>query len=155
MTISLFGITLFGVMLISEEPTTDQNVLLQGERRIGKTSLIFETTRRVRSCKTLLIHTMEIKTAHDFCQRIIRAYIYLESNSNLLSKILKYFASLQPRLGVDSITGLPVVTLDQSVQLKPDALEGILDLIASIQRKKSSSLGNERFRMRPWTGYLT
>ena len=120
---------------LSEILRSHQNVLLQGERRIGKTSLIFETTRRIMSCKTLLIDTMEIKTSHDLCQRIIRAFISLESNSTLLSKILKYFASLRPKLGVDSITGLPVVTLDQSVQLKPDALEGILDLIASIQNK--------------------
>lgn len=112
-----------------------QNVLIQGERRIGKTSLIYETSRRMKDFKTLFVDVMEIKTSHDLCQRMIKAIISLESQSNLLNRILKYFASFRPKLGVDPITGLPTVSLDPSVRLEPDALEGIFDMIASLKQK--------------------
>jgi len=48
--------------------SSGQNVLLEGERRIGKTSLIFEIMRKMKKFLLLYIDIMEIKNADDFCR---------------------------------------------------------------------------------------
>jgi hypothetical protein len=114
---------------------SSQNVLVQGERRIGKTSLIYETTRRLRPCFPVFVDIMEVKSAQDLCRRMVKAVLSAERKSAMLTRALKAFASLRPQLGVDPVTGLPTVSLDPSVDLGPDSLEGVLDWIASSDRK--------------------
>jgi hypothetical protein len=122
---------------LSKFVVSSQNVLIQGERRIGKTSLIYETVRKMKNYRPLLIDLMEIKTSHDFCQRIIKSIITLEFKSNFLVKVLKYLSSLRPQLGIDPLTGLPTVSLDPSVELTPESLEEVFDLIKEINNKKN------------------
>jgi len=115
---------------------SSQNVLIQGERRIGKTSLIYETVRNMKNYSPLLIDLMGIKTSHDFCQRTIKTIIALESKGNFLAKILKFVSSLRPQLGIDPLTSLPTVSLDPTITLTPESIENIFDLIKEINRKK-------------------
>ena len=58
---------------------SSQNVLIYGERRIGKTSLIYETIRRSRGYRSVIIDLMEIKTIYDFCKRMINAILTAQS----------------------------------------------------------------------------
>lgn len=112
-----------------------QNVVVQGERRIGKTSLIYETTRRMPRCAPIFIDIMGIKSTRDLCQRMIKAVLSAEKKAALLTRALKMFGSLRPRLGVDPLTGLPTITLDPSVELNPEFFEEIVDWIGSIKKK--------------------
>jgi predicted AAA+ superfamily ATPase len=50
-----------------------QNVVLQGERRMGKTSLLYETVRQLKRYRMLYVDLLEIKTADDLCKRMIKA----------------------------------------------------------------------------------
>ena len=122
---------------LTEFIISSQNVLIQGERRIGKTSLIYETVRKMKNYRPLFIDLMEIKTSHDFCQRTIKSIITLETKSNFLAKVLKHLSSLRPQLGIDPLTGSPTVSLDPSVKLTPNSLEEIFDLIKEINKKKN------------------
>ena len=70
------------IKLLTEYLLSSQNVLVQGERRIGKTSLIHETTRRMKKVQTLLVDIMEIKTSDDLCRRMIKAIIASNITSN-------------------------------------------------------------------------
>jgi len=116
--------------------SSSQNVLVQGQRRMGKTSLIYETVRRLRTYRPLLVDLLEIKTSHDFCQRTIKAIITLESKGNFLTKTLRFLSSLKPQLGIDPVTGLPTISLDPSVKLTPNSLEEISDLVKELSKKK-------------------
>lgn len=115
---------------------SSQNVLVQGQRRVGKTSLIYETVRRLQAYRPLLVDLMEIKTSHDLCQRIIKAIITLETKGNVLTKTLRFLSSLKPQLGFDPLTGLPTISLDPSMKLTPSSLEEISDLITELNKKK-------------------
>ena len=115
---------------------TPQNVLVQGERRIGKTSLIYETIQRAPDYRPLFVDFMGVKTSHDFCQRIIKAIISLEAKSNLLNRILKQLSSIRPQIGIDPITQLPTITLDPAVRLTPASLEEVFDLILKKKKKR-------------------
>lgn len=114
-----------------------QNVVLQGERRIGKTSLICETVKNIKRRRMLYVDLLEIKTTDDLCRRIIRALISLEQQAGLLEKIFKSLAQLRPTISFDSLTGQPSVSLDAAIKLRPDSIDGLLDLLVQSHKKKS------------------
>lgn len=113
-----------------------QNVLLEGERRIGKTSLIYEIMRQLKKFHLLYIDIMEIKTVDDFCRRVIKAIVSLEQKTGLVEKVFKSLAHLKPAITIDPLTGSPSLSLDASVKLKPDSIEGLMDFIDSESKRK-------------------
>ena len=52
-----------------------QNVYIQGERRTGKSSLIYETVRKLKKRKIIYIDLLETKTSDDFLKRIVTSVI--------------------------------------------------------------------------------
>ena len=108
-----------------------QNVLLEGERRIGKTSLIYEIMRQLKKPRLLYVDNMEIKTVDDFCRRMIKAIVSMEQRTGLVEKIFKSLSYLKPAITIDPLTGNPSLSLDASVKLKPDSIEGLMDFIHS------------------------
>lgn len=117
--------------------TSGQNVVIHGERRIGKTSLICEAVRRLRANRMLYVDLLEIKTSDALCRRFAKAIISLEHQAGFLDKILKKLSQLRPTISLDPLTGQPVVSIDPAVRLKPESIEGLLDLIASMHRRKA------------------
>ena len=112
-----------------------QNVYIQGERRIGKTSLIWETVRKVTKCRMMYIDFLAVKASDDFIKRIITGIISLEKSAGSLEKIFQKLSRLRPVASIDPITGLPTLSLDSSIDLKPDSVPGVVDLIASYHTK--------------------
>jgi hypothetical protein len=106
-----------------------QNVVLQGERRMGKTSLLCETVRQLKRYRMLYVDLLEIKTADDLCKRMVKALISMEQKAGLLERVLKSLAQLRPVVSIDPLTGQPSVSMDAGIRLRPDSLDGILDLI--------------------------
>ena len=123
-----------------------QNVVLQGERRIGKTSLIHETVRKRKSHRLLYVDLMEIKTVDDFCRRIISALVTLERKSGFLERIIRSFAQLRPSLSVDPVTNQPTVSLDAGIKLQPESIEGLLDFVADLELKKRPVVAFDEFQ---------
>ncbi len=114
---------------------SSQNTLIIGERRIGKTSLIYETVRRHKKIKPVFIDLLEIKTLYDLTKRIINAILSMEKESSLINRTLESLKSLRPKIGIDPVSNLPTVSLDPSVKLPPDSLEAVLDLIKDLRKK--------------------
>ena len=112
-----------------------QNVVLQGERRMGKTSLVYETVRQLKRHRLLYVDLLEIKTADDLCKRMVKALISMERQAGLLERILKSLAQLRPVVSIDPLSGQPSVSLDAGVRLRPDSLDGILDLVSESHKR--------------------
>jgi hypothetical protein len=123
-----------------------QNVVLQGERRIGKTSLIVETTRKLRGRRLLYIDLLEIKTIDDLAKRIVAAIISMEHQSGLLEKALRSLSQLRPTVAIDPISGQPSISIDTSTTLRPDSLTGLLDLMADLNRHKCLVVAFDEFQ---------
>jgi len=123
-----------------------QNVVLQGERRVGKTSLIVETTRKLRSHRLLYIDLLEIKTIDDLAKRMVAAIISLEHQAGLLEKALRSLSQLRPTVAIDPISGQPSISLDASAALRPDSLTGLLDLIADLNQRKRLVVAFDEFQ---------
>ncbi len=107
-----------------------QNVYIEGERRTGKTSLIFETVRKMKGKKVLYIDLMEVKSVGDVFKRVLNAIVTAQRNSASLQSFLQSIAALRPAMTFDPITGLPTVSIDRSREYHADSIEGLFDMFA-------------------------
>jgi hypothetical protein len=123
-----------------------QNVVLQGERRMGKTSLVYETVRQLKRHRLLYVDLLEIKTADALCKRMVKALISLEQQDGLLERILKSLAQLRPVVSIDPWTSQPSVSLDAGVRLRPDSLDGILDLVCESHKRARLVVAFDEFQ---------
>jgi len=111
-----------------------QNVFLQGERRTGKTSLIHEAVRKLSGYRLLYIDLLEVKTIDDMCRRMLTSILRTERKAGFQRKLMQTLAHLKPSLSIDPVTGFPSLSLDSRVEIRPDSIEGILDLFAGLGR---------------------
>lgn len=125
---------------------TGQNMVIQGERRTGKTSLIHEAIRKCPSYREIYVDLLEVKDIDSLCRRMIKAVVSLERKSGMIERILRGISHLRPSFSFDPLTGLPHVTLDPALVLKPDSLEGILDLIREIHSRHSVAVVFDEFQ---------
>ena len=95
-----------------------QNVVIQGERRTGKTSLVLETVRHMRGVALFHADFLGVRDQADFCGRLVSALGRLENSDGWLAKILRALAHLRPSVTLDPATGAPSVTLDARVALR-------------------------------------
>lgn len=123
-----------------------QNVVLQGERRMGKTSLLYETVRQLNRYRMLYVDVLEIKTADDLCKRMVKALISMEQQAGLLERVLKSLSQLRPVVSIDPLTGQPSVSVDAGVRLRPDSLDGILDLVRESHKRTRLVVAFDEFQ---------
>ncbi len=114
-----------------------QNLYVQGERRIGKTSLIYEACCRLKKYRTVYVDLFGVKSPDILAKRLVKAIISMEQKENgVFSKIFKTFSHLRPAFTVDPVTGLPSVFLDATVRMTTGDIESVLDIIAAMQTRK-------------------
>jgi hypothetical protein len=83
------------------------------------------------------IDLLEVKSSDDLCKRVIKSVISMEQKSGAAEKLFKSLSLLKPTLSIDPLTGQPSISLDASVKLQPDSIEGILDMIGAINKRKA------------------
>ncbi len=106
-------------------------VYLVGERRIGKTSLIFEAIRALKGYRVIYIDLMAVKTTGDVVQHMAAALVKAEKKQSRVLKLLKELAHLQPTMSIDPITNVPTVAFSQGMRLTPETLDGVFSLIGT------------------------
>ncbi len=120
-----------------------QNTYIEGERRTGKTSLIFETVAKTKSRWIVYIDLLEVKSVEDIHKRMLNGIAKARSSANVLQSVLKKAAALRPAMTFDPLTGMPSISIDAAVQLGPDTLEGMLDLFAGKEFRNASIVIDE------------
>ena len=123
-----------------------QNCVLQGDRRMGKTSLVFQTVSEIKGFKILNIDLLGIKSADDLCKRFARAIIAMEHASGPLEKALTGFSRLRPKITFDPLSGQPGISFDPAVKLTPDSIKGLFDLIKKEYSRKKTVLFIDEFQ---------
>lgn len=104
-------------------------VCLVGERRIGKTSLVHETVRRMKGHSLIFIDLLGVKSSGDVIRRIVEG-IFSTSSKTALSRLARSFAALRPVVGIDPLTGTPTLSLTPGFTPAPDTLEDALDYLS-------------------------
>jgi hypothetical protein len=113
-----------------------QNVNIQGERRTGKSSLIFETISNLRKFRLIYVDLLEAKSSNDFLKRIVMAVASMEKSARFFEQIFQKLTYMRPIASVDPLTGLPTLSIDAAIELKPDSIPSVLDLISSYHSKR-------------------
>lgn len=114
----------------------NQRIVVQGERRVGKTSLIMEALIQRKKRKGIYVDLLEIKTPDDLCKRMIKSILYAEQQDGMVEKILKSLSGFKPSVSIDPLTGQPSFSLDKNLILHPDSIEGIFDLMETLNKKR-------------------
>ena len=125
---------------------TAQNCVLQGDRRMGKSSLVVETVGGLRGYRILSIDLLGIKSADELCKRIALAIISLERKAGLLEKALSGFSSLRPKISIDPVSGQPSISFDPAIKLTPDSIKGLFDLIQKTGNRKKTAVFMDEFQ---------
>ncbi len=113
-----------------------QNIVVYGERRVGKTSLIYEATRRQKGYRTLQLDLMNVKSVDALCRKFLHALGTMEQQSGFFERFIKSIPALRPSLSFDPITGGPSITLDSSISLTESNLQEIVELVKKAHKSK-------------------
>ena len=110
--------------------SSGQNVVIQGERRIGKTSLVRATISGMRGQKAILVDFMGVRSVTDVCNRIADALARFDSEDNLYRRTLALLSHLRPVATVDAMTGQPTITVDAAASRNPVSVNVAMDALA-------------------------
>lgn len=114
-----------------------QNVVIQGERRTGKTSLVLETVRTVKGVALCHADLLCIRDTADLCGRLVAALARLEKSDGWLTKLLRVLGHLRPTVSIDPDSGSPTLSVDARIASEPSSLDSILDaIVAQTARRK-------------------
>ena len=103
-----------------------QNIVVLGERRIGKSSLVYEAIRKLKGTGVLYIDLLGVKSSDALCKRMLRAIVTLEKKASWLTKTIKLLSHLRPTITTDPVTSLPIVSFDASVELRAESILAML-----------------------------
>lgn len=121
-----------------------QNVFIQGERRMGKTSLVLETIRGMKGIALFHADFLCVRDQADLCKRLLTAIARLEASEGWLAKTIKSFAYLKPTFSIDPTSGAPTLSVDARLAAEPTTLDAILDtLLAQTAKRKVCAVLDE------------
>ena len=113
-----------------------QNLVLQGERRRGKSSLVVKVVNDIRGMGLLYVDLLGIGSTADFCRRVMDGIVGLDSTRSFLRKTVSMIAALRPLVVIDQDTGLPAITLDSRSAADPSSVSSVMSMIAAHARKR-------------------
>ena len=123
-----------------------QNVVMQGERRMGKTSLVLETVRGMKGVAMFHADLFCVRDTADLCRRLTAALARFENSAGFLEQIVKALARLRPTLSIDPNTGAPTVSVDAKAATDLTSLETVLDAIIAHTVKRKSCVILDEFQ---------
>lgn len=111
-----------------------QNAVIIGARRMGKTSLIREATRKMKGVRVLYADFLNVRTLADFCDRMASGASRMTSSKSLVQKTLGFLSRLRPTISLDSMTGAPVISVDARLANEKSSIDDLLNMIASFRK---------------------
>ena len=123
-----------------------QNVVIQGERRMGKTSLVLETVRKTKGVALIHADLLCVRDTSDLCRRLTAALARHEKTAGFLEKLTGMLARLRPTITIDQNTGSPTISVDSTVAAEITSLEAVLDAIMAQTAKKRTCVVLDEFQ---------
>lgn len=123
-----------------------QNLVLQGERRRGKSSLVVKVIKDMRGVGLLYVDLLGIGSVADFCRRVMDGIVALDSSRPFLSKTVSLIASLRPLVVIDTDTGLPAISIDSRSADNPSSVTAVMSMIAAHAGKRKICVVFDEFQ---------
>ena len=112
------------------------NVVVQGERRMGKTSFVHETISKIRGMELVYVDLYCVKTIEEFCRRVVTAVSALDRRTSFLRRTAQLIANLRPVLTIDRDTGAPQLTVDAKSANTVASIEEVMDMLSAHAEKR-------------------
>ena len=109
-----------------------QNVVIQGERRIGKTSLVKNVIGGMRGWRMVFIDLYCIHTISDFCRRVMNGVAAANDHLPFLKKAMALVHNLRPTLSFDPENGAPVISVDKRAAAEPDSITAVMRMLEKL-----------------------
>ena len=113
-----------------------QNLVIQGERRRGKSSIVVKCARGIRGMGLLYVDLMGISSASDFCRRVADGILELDRSRSFLRKTAALLASLRPLVVIDRDTGLPSLSIDARSADDPSSVLTVMNMVVAHARER-------------------
>ena len=107
-----------------------QNVVIQGERRMGKTSLVRETVGRMRGVALVYVDLLGVCDPADLCTRMADALAESGKTLPFYRKLGKMLSKLRPTVSIDADSGMPVLSLDKAAASTAGSVGTVLSVMA-------------------------
>jgi len=114
---------------LSNYVESGQNLVIQGERRIGKTSLVKETVSSMRGWSMMYADFMGVKSVPAVCNRIADALARFDSSDSFVRKVFAALAHLRPVATIDAMTGLPTISVDARASSDPSSVTAVMNAV--------------------------
>lgn len=108
-----------------------QNAVVIGARRMGKTSLIREATRKTKGVRVLYADLLNVRTLADFCDRMASGASRMGASKGFVQKTLGFLSRLRPTFSLDSVTGSPVISVDARLAAEMSSIDDVLNMVAA------------------------
>ena len=115
---------------LAELVRSGQNVVVQGPRRMGKTSLVVETVKSLRGIMLLYVDLFSVRSVGEFCRKVVSATAKCGKRS-FLERTAELVKGLRPVFSVDRDTGAPTISVDVKSARNVESIEEVMDMIAS------------------------
>ncbi len=111
-----------------------QNVVVHGERRMGKTSLIRHAIGGMKKMRMVYVDLYCIQTLSDFCRRVMNGIAEANESMSFIKKAMSFVNQLRPTLSFDVNTGAPQISVDARAANAPDSLGAVMGMIRHVAR---------------------
>ena len=109
-----------------------RHVFVQGERRMGKTSLVRQAVRSVRGERLVYIDLYYIGSRSDLCRRIVEGVGRASASMSFLKRAMSFLSRLRPSLSFDPTDGSPKITVDARASEEPGSLDAVLAMLEDV-----------------------
>lgn len=123
-----------------------QNLVIQGDRRMGKTSLVKEVISRMRGERLVYIDLYCIHTLSDFCRRALSGVSAASDKLPFLKRAMGFVNRLRPTLAFDSMSGAPVISIDARAAEEPDSLGAVMRMLERLGAEGKTCIVFDEFQ---------
>ena len=123
-----------------------QNVFVQGERRMGKTSLVKKAVSNIQGEKLVYVDLYCIGSQADLCRRVTEGVGRANASMPFVKRAMSFLSSLRPTLSFDSVDGTPKISVDALAAAEPSSLGVVLSMLEKISEDGKTCVVFDEFQ---------
>ena len=123
-----------------------QNLVVYGERRMGKTSLVRKVIGGLPGARLLYIDLYYIRSLSDFCKRVMIGIADVKDKAPFLRRAMELVVRLRPTLGIDAKDGTPVISIDERLSDEPESLRIAMGAIEKLAKENGLCVVFDEFQ---------
>ena len=123
-----------------------QNLVVQGARRMGKTSLVKHAIGSIRGMKLIYVDLYGVRSLAEFCERVMHGVAKATDEMSFLKKALQFAFRLRPVIAVDPRDGSTTISVDARAAAEPNSLHAVMDTLEKLAGDGKSCVVFDEFQ---------